>query len=83
MRIILIYTYVPAIPLAIDHRKGIVSTAELAPAASQQSVHRPPCWLRACCAASWAMPRCAPTGTMYLHLMKTGKVPPAGNRGAT
>ena len=62
MRIILIYTYVPAVPLAIDHRKGIVSTAELALQQQVSSLYTDHHgWLRGLLRRKLAMPSMRPT----------------------
>ena len=81
MRIILIYIDAPAVLLAIDHRKGIVSTAE---SALQQQVsslytdHHG--WLRGLLRRKLgnAFDAADLAHDVYLHLMKTGRVPPAG-----
>ena len=81
MRIILIYTYVPAIPLAIDHRKGIVSTAELALQQQVSSLYTDHHgWLRGLLRRKLgnAFDAADLAHDVYLHLMKTGRVPPAG-----
>lgn len=81
MRIILICINVPAVSLAIDHRKGIVSTAELALQQQVSSLYTDHHgWLRGLLRRKLgnAFDAADLAHDVYLHLMKTGRVPPAG-----
>ncbi len=81
MRIILIYIDASASPLAIDHRKGIVSTAELALQQQVSSLYTDHHgWLRGLLRRKLgnAFDAADLAHDVYLHLMKTGRVPPAG-----
>lgn len=81
MRIILIYIFAPAVPLAIDLRKGIVSTAELALQQQVSSLYTDHHhWLRGLLRRKLgnAFDAADLAHDVYLHLMKTGRVPPAG-----
>ena len=81
MRIILICINVPAVSLAIVHRKGIVSTAELALQQQVSSLYTDHHgWLRGLLRRKLgnAFDAADLAHDVYLHLMKTGRVPPAG-----